>query len=92
MNPINFQSTFGDGAKLATYSHPLPDSRRKAVICYVHGYGSNTAKYAFLAQAFAHYGYEFCGIDQRGFGNSEGTPGRIESISNILNDVHAFNV
>ena len=41
---------------------------------------------------FAVAGYEFVGIDQRGFGHSGGTRGRFESIETTLNNVHAFNV
>jgi acylglycerol lipase len=38
----------------------------------VHGYGCCTARHAFLARQFAENGYEFCGIDQLGFGLSGG--------------------
>ena len=52
---------------------------RKGIIFFVHGYGGCTYHYAYLAEAFANEGYEMCGIDQRGFGMSGGTRGRVES-------------
>ena len=33
--------------------------------------------YAFLGCMFANQGFEFCGIDQTGFGKSEGTRGQL---------------
>ena len=41
---------------------------------------------------FAQNGYEFCGIDQKGFGKSEGTRGRVEGgISAVANQIQTFN-
>lgn len=64
---------------------------RKGILFYVHGYGGNVHLHAYLAEMFAQAGYEFCGIDQRGFGQSEGVRGRIESIDAALSDVMKFN-
>jgi len=48
------------------------------MVHYVHGYGECLYNYAFLGQMFASNGYEFFGMDQRGFGHSEGTKGRVK--------------
>ena len=53
----------------------------------MHGYGCCNARHAYLAKIFAENGYEFCGIDQLGFGLSAGTRGRVESLDVIKNDV-----
>lgn len=37
-------------------------------------------------------GYEFCGIDQKGFGKSEGTRGRVESVNAVINDLEKFSI
>ena len=60
---------------------------RRGIVLYVHGYGSCTHKMAYLAEYFAQRGYEFAGIDQRGFGKSEGVRGRIESLESTMKDV-----
>lgn len=54
---------------------------------FVHGYGCSVHNHAFLGQMFASQGYEFCGIDQRGFGLSEGVRGRLESSEVHINDI-----
>ena len=41
---------------------------------------------------FADQGLEFCGVDQRGFGSSEGTRGRIESVDSVLADLQSFTL
>lgn len=64
---------------------------RKGILFFVHGYGLNTNLHCFLAERFAQHGYEFCGIDQRGFGRSEGTRGRIESFEDSMADIMQFN-
>jgi alpha-beta hydrolase superfamily lysophospholipase len=38
------------------------------------------SRHAYLARIFAENGYEFCGIDQLGFGHSGGQRGRVESL------------
>ena len=41
---------------------------------------------------FAMNGLEFCGMDQRGYGSSEGVRGKIESLESVLGDLHTFNL
>jgi alpha-beta hydrolase superfamily lysophospholipase len=89
VNAIQLES---GGAKLQNYRYPVQvGQQRKGIIFFVHGYGCNTTNHAYLAQIFAQNGYEFCGIDQRGFGLSEGIRGRVENMSSVINDLNKFN-
>ena len=66
---------------IKTYRYPVKRHvEKKGMVHYVHGYGENLYNYAFLGQMFASNGYEFFGMDQRGFGQSEGIKGRVEGI------------
>lgn len=66
---IPFESTLGDGCKIANYRYPVQVGvERKGIVFFVHGYGGAVQHYAYLAEMFARHGYEFCGMDQRGFG------------------------
>jgi len=40
---------------------------------------------------FANNGYEFCGIDQQGFGHSGGIRGRIEGVEASISDINNFS-
>lgn len=40
---------------------------------------------------FSQHGYEFCGIDQKGFGLSEGTKGRFDGMDSSIDQVQKFN-
>jgi len=89
---IDFESTKGDGVRIANYRYPVQVGvERKGILFYVHGYGCNVHNHAYLAEMFARAGYEFCGMDQRGFGKSEGVRGRIESADLCLADAMKFN-
>ena len=78
--------------KLTTYRYPVTVGQpRKGIVFFIHGYGDCTERYAFLAEMFAAQGLEFAGIDQCGFGSSEGTTGKIESLDSVLADLHSFN-
>lgn len=89
---IEFESTLGDGVKIWNYRYPVQVGvQRRGIVFYVHGYGTGLQHMAFLAKMFAHNGYEFCGMDQRGFGQSGGTRGRVESLELAINDLTKFN-
>lgn len=47
-NPIDFVNKAGN--KIANYRQPVPEGqRKKGIIMHVHGYGSSTYMFAFLA-------------------------------------------
>jgi alpha-beta hydrolase superfamily lysophospholipase len=58
----------------------------KAVIMLFHGYGSWTGKYGYYGKYFADQGYDFVGFDFRGFGNTKGQRGHIDSWEQHLKD------
>lgn len=48
---IEFNSTLGDGVKLANYRYPVQVGvERKGILFFVHGYGGNLMNYAYLAE------------------------------------------
>lgn len=69
----------GKSYKLSSYRYPVPEGvQRKGVIVFVHGYGDYVGRYAFKGKFIAQHGYDFVGVDQRGFGHSQGHRGYIE--------------
>ena len=85
VNPINFISKNGKTqAKLANYRYPSQTGERKGIILFVHGYGDYCGRYAYFAKYFAENGYDLVGIDQRGFGYSEGERGAYSSEDHTL--------
>ena len=88
-NAIDFSF---DGMKINNYRYPVQiGQKRKGIVFFVHGYGCSVYNHAYIAQMFSQHGYEFCGIDQKGFGHSEGTRGKIDSIDSGINQVQMFN-
>jgi len=63
----------------------------KALIFYVHGYGDYSSRYAYVGEFLSERGYEFVALDQRGFGNSEGVEGKIESYEINADDNAKFH-
>ena len=63
----------------------------KGIVHWVHGFGDYVGRFGYLAKAFANQGYDFVGIDQRGYGHSEGRRGVIESEKIALDDLLSFN-
>ena len=49
---------------------------------YTHGYGDYGSRYAYVGNYFSKLGIEMAGLDQRGFGDSEGEEGKIVSFDN----------
>ena len=67
---------------------PVPEGKkRRGVIFYIHGYGSNIQRESVIADTFAKYGqFEVFAIDMRGYGDSGGIPTIIESLDDVIND------
>ena len=62
----------------------------RAVIMMFHGYGSWTGKYGYYAKYFADAGYDFVGFDFRGFGNTKGQRGHIDSWEQHIKDCWTY--
>lgn len=52
----------------------------------MHGHGDYCERYAYFAKAFAENGYDFVGMDMKGFGHSQGKRGVLDSEESLLND------
>ena len=64
--------------RLASYRYPAdPTGPRKGIVQWIHGFGDYSGRYGYLAKQLSEAGYDVVAIDQRGFGNSEGTRGYI---------------
>ena len=72
---------------LANYRYPCQTKKRKGIIFFVHGNAEYTQRYAYLAKVLAEAGFDFVGIDQRGYGFSAGTRGFLESEEQYLSDL-----
>jgi alpha-beta hydrolase superfamily lysophospholipase len=84
-----FQVTVEDNGEtidLANYRWKSETGQTKAVVMMFHGYGSWAGKYAYYAKHFANAGYDFVGMDFRGFGNTPGKIGHIKDLDTHLSD------
>ena len=57
----------------------------------MHGYGDYGSRYAYIGKYLSERGYEFAGIDQRGFGDSQGHEGRVESYEISSKDNYEYH-
>ncbi|TNV72939.1 hypothetical protein FGO68_gene9903 [Halteria grandinella] len=80
VNPLKIQD-------LANYRYPSLQSKRKGIIFYIHGYGEYVQRYGYFAKKYAEAGYDFVGVDQRGFGYSQGKKGLLNSQEDICQDL-----
>lgn len=81
----------GEDIILMTYRYPVPADRpRKGVAFYIHGFGAYCEHSAFIFKHIAEAGYEVFALDQRGFGNSGGQRGLLESQKVIYGDLYLF--
>lgn len=74
---------------IQTYRQPAA-GECKGVVHFICGYGDYVGRYAYIAQKFANDGYDFIGIDSRGFGHSEGRRGIYEDYRSVLDDQLGF--
>lgn len=66
-------------------------TKPKGLILFVHGFGDYVSRYPYLGKYFADRGYEFAGMDQRGFGNSEGVRAKVESVISMTVDNETYH-
>lgn len=70
-----------DGITLHNYRYPAKNNQApKCVIVYFHSWGSYVGREAHVAKAYADQGYDFIGVDYRGFGKSGGPKGVVKSL------------
>jgi len=86
---MNYQSTTYasyDGIKLSGYLWK-PETKPKALINLVHGFGEYSERYSHWAELFVKNGYAVHAIDYRGHGKSDGKRGYIHSFDDYLSDI-----
>lgn len=80
--------TLRDGLNLAIYDWPLPHRRRpRAVVLIVHGLGEHAWRYDPLAERLNEWGFIVRAYDQRGHGESGGSPGVLPDDDALLEDL-----
>ena len=62
----------------------------RGVVCYLPGYGSYVGKYGYIAKVFSDCGYDFIGMDYKGYGRSEGIKKLIRDLNELSDDVSLF--
>lgn len=81
----------GAGGLSHYFRYWCPETPAKAVVILVHGAGEHCGRYQNLAERFIARGYVVASYDQTGHGQSEGTPGHIDSFSDYLTALEEFH-
>lgn len=68
----------------------LPDDEPVAVVVIAHGASEHSGRYAGLAAALVDAGCAAYALDHRGHGRSAGTPGNIDRLSVMVEDLDAL--
>ena len=72
--------------RIQNYRYPAI-GELKGIVQLIHGHGDYVGRYAYVAEQIAKEGYDVVGIDQRGFGRSEGRRGILESREIMRDDI-----
>lgn len=81
--------TARDGLNLALYDWPLPTrARPRGVVLIVHGLGEHAWRYNDLAHQLNDWGFSVRAYDQRGHGDSGGSPGALPDEDALVDDLH----
>ena len=75
----------GKELMLRSYRYP-PKNYRKAIVFYIHGYGSYANQNGAIAKYLSEFDFETFAIDQRGFGSCTGQKCLIEDYEDMYND------
>jgi alpha-beta hydrolase superfamily lysophospholipase len=75
---------------LSLFFNTLPSASSKASVVFLHGVGEHIGRYEAIFRSFAAQGYSCFGFDQRGFGQSEGERGHINSFAEYVDDLARF--
>ena len=91
-NPLNLKA-FEDGKEidLMTYRYAVPEGVvKKGIVLNLAGYSEYCEYSAYFLKKYAENGYEVLAVDLRGFGNSGGTRGFLNSCATLYNDIELF--
>jgi len=68
-----------------------PEVALRAVLLLAHGAGEHSGRYRHVAQFFTGYGYAVAALDHSGHGNSDGTPGYVDTFDDYVADLALFH-
>lgn len=90
---MNIQETsgtvIGQGNLKLFYRTWKPEQPTGGIVL-VHGMNEHIGRYDHVARFFADQGYAVYGLDQRGYGQSEGTRCHVDRFEEYLEDLHTF--
>ena len=88
MKQYNLKTT--DGLNLCCYESIINDPAK--IVVYVHGYAEHLKRPKFeeLAKIFNENNCDFCSLDQRGHGESDGVRGYTDSFERYREDLNLF--
>ena len=69
------------------YSEWRPAAAERGAVLVVHGFGEHIGRYGHVFDALNARGYSCLGVDQRGFGRSEGRRACVRAFDDYLDDV-----
>lgn len=81
----------GAGGRMLFVRRAIPASARGGVVL-LHGYGEHGERYIETIQRLVAAGFAVYCPDHRGFGRSAATPGDVEGLSLVVEDVHRLTV
>ena len=91
---LDFKTKRGDlefSVKNYRYQNTVNPDQPKAVLYFLHGFGSWTGKYGYYAKHLAEAGYDVVGFDLPGFGKTKTTtPGHLFTFDELMGDAEAF--
>ena len=89
MKHTEFKFKTFDGLQLFGQSWQ-PEVQSRAVVCFIHGLGEHSGRYAHLADSLNQAGYILISFDLRGHGKSEGPRGHTPTYEALMNDVSSL--
>lgn len=75
-----------DGIRLA-YDEFNPQRAAKACLIFLHGSTYNARRYANIGKAMVTQGYRVCLLNWRGHGESQGSPGDVDYVGQLEDDL-----
>jgi alpha-beta hydrolase superfamily lysophospholipase len=81
------EGTFTGSAGGSVYWQSWSPTDVKAVVVISHGLAEHSGRYAHVAARLNEAGYAVYGLDHRGHGHTDGTPGNIESFAYVRGDL-----
>ena len=68
----------------------VPESKPRAIVLIVHGYGEHSTRYTHVADALVKANYAVYTLDHRGHGKSEGLQAYFASLQDAVKDLRTY--